>query len=101
MMFELIPFDCSPMVLLAEVSANWINFDYLKLTSFDFCKSLIAACSQDIRNYCSPINCNSYFYFKLKCSQKERWIFAAYLIYIFNCMFIAYSQNACRIFAEY
>ena len=37
MMFELIPFDCSRMVLLAEVSAKWINFDYLKLslTSFD------------------------------------------------------------------
>ena len=48
MMFELIPFDCSRMVLLAEVSAKWINFDYLSLTSFDFCKSLIAACSQDI-----------------------------------------------------
>ena len=63
-MFELIPFDCSRMVLLAEVSAKWINFDYLSLTSFDFCKSLIAAkCSQDIRNYCSPHNCNSYFYF--------------------------------------
>ena len=61
MMFELIPFDCSPMVLLAEVIAKWINFDYLSLTSFDFCKSLIAACSQDIRNYCSPHNCNSYF----------------------------------------
>ena len=43
MMFELIPFDCSGMVLLAEVSAKWINFDYLSLTSFDFCKSLIAA----------------------------------------------------------
>ena len=27
MMFELIPFDCSRMVLLAEVSAKWINFD--------------------------------------------------------------------------
>ena len=25
MMFELIPFDCSGMVLLAEVSAQWIN----------------------------------------------------------------------------
>ena len=49
MMFELIPFDCSRIVLLAEVSAKWINFDYLSLTSFDFCKSLIAACSQDIR----------------------------------------------------
>ena len=63
MMFELIPFDCSRMVLLAEVSAKWINFDYLKLslTSFDFCKSLIAACPLDIRNYCSPHNCNSYF----------------------------------------
>ena len=53
MMFELIPFDCSPMVLLAEVSAKWINFDYLSFTSFDFCKSLIAACSQDSLNYCS------------------------------------------------
>ena len=48
MMFELIPFDCSRMVLLAKVSAKWINFDYLSLTSFDFCKSLIALCSQDI-----------------------------------------------------
>ena len=38
------------MVLLAEVSAKWINFDYLSLTSFDFCKSLIAACSQDSHN---------------------------------------------------
>ena len=26
------------MVLLAEVSVKWINFDYLSLTSFDFCK---------------------------------------------------------------
>ena len=52
MMFELIPFDCSRMLLLAEVCAKWINFDYLSLTSFDFCKSLIAACSQDSRNYC-------------------------------------------------
>ena len=32
MLFELIPFDCSQMVLLAEVSAKWINFDYLSLT---------------------------------------------------------------------
>ena len=64
MMFELIPFDCSRMVLLVEVSysAKWINFDYLSLTSFDVCKSLIAACSWDIGNYCSPHNCNSYFY---------------------------------------
>ena len=54
MMFDLIPFDCSRKVLLAEVSAKWIIFDYLSLTSFDFCKSLIAACSQDSRNYCSP-----------------------------------------------
>ena len=54
MMFELIPFDCSRMVLLAEVSEKWINFDYLSLTSFDFCKSLIAACLQDSHNYCSP-----------------------------------------------
>ena len=44
MMFELIPFDCSRMVLLGEVSAKWINFDALSLTSFEFCKSLIAAC---------------------------------------------------------
>ena len=72
MMFELIPFDCSRIVLLAEVSAKWIIFDYLSLTSFDFCKSLIAACSQDICNYCSPHNCNSYFYFLLKCSQNIR-----------------------------
>ena len=67
MMYELIPCDCSRMVLLADVSAKWINFDYLSLTSFDFCKKnkktseLIAACSQDICNYCSPHNCNSYF----------------------------------------
>ena len=88
-------------MLLVEVSAKWINFDYLSLTSFDFCKSLIAACSQDICNYCSPHNCNSYFYFLLNCSQKERWIFAAYLIYIFKCMFVANSQNVCRIFAAY
>ena len=52
MMFELIPFDSSQIVLLAEVSAKWINFDYLILTSFDFCKSLI--CLQKSRNYCSP-----------------------------------------------
>ena len=52
-MFELIPFDRSRMVLLAEVD-KWINFDYLSLTSFDFCNSLIAACSQDSRNYCLP-----------------------------------------------
>ena len=38
MMFELIPFDCSRMVLLGEASAKWINFDYLSLTSFDFSK---------------------------------------------------------------
>ena len=66
MMFELIPFDCSRMVLLGEVSAKWINFDYLSLTSYEFCKLLIAACFQDIRNirnYCSPYNPNSYFYF--------------------------------------
>ena len=63
MMFELIPFDCSRMVLLAEVSAKWINVDYLSLPSFDFCKSLIVACLQDIRNYCSTHNRNSYFYF--------------------------------------
>ena len=61
--FELIPFDCSRMVLLAEVSEKWINFDYLSLTSFDFCKSLIAACSQDMCNYCLPHNCNSIFTF--------------------------------------
>ena len=53
MVFELISFDCSRMVLLAEFNAKWINFDYLSLTSFDFCKSLIAA-SQDIHNNCSP-----------------------------------------------
>ena len=52
MMFELIPFDCSRILLFAEVSAKWINFDFLSLTSFDFCTSLIAACSQDSRNYC-------------------------------------------------
>ena len=63
MMFELIPFDCSRMVLLAEVSAKWINFDYLSLPIFDFCKSLIAACLQDIRNYCLPHNYNIYLYF--------------------------------------
>ena len=38
--FELIPIDCSRTVLLAEVSAKWINFDYLGLTSFDFCKKI-------------------------------------------------------------
>ena len=74
MMFELIPFDCFRMVLLDEVSAKWINFDYLSLTSFDFCKSLIAACSQDY--YCSP---------HIRC--------------IFKCMFVTYSQNVCRIFS--
>ena len=57
MMFELIPFDCSQMVLLAEVSEKWINFDYLSLASFDFCKSLIVASSQVSRNYCSPHIC--------------------------------------------
>ena len=62
------------MVLLAEVSAKWINFDNLSLTSIDFCKSLIAACSQDIRNY---------------------------LITYLKGMFIAYSKNVCRIFAAY
>ena len=82
MMFELITLDSFRMVLLAEVSAKWINFDYFSLTSFDFCKSLIAACSQDSRNY-------------------FRHIFAAYLIYIFKCMFVAYSQNVCGIFAAY
>ena len=54
MMFELIHFDFSRIVLLAEVSAKWIHFDYLSLTSFDFCNSLIAACSQASSNYCSP-----------------------------------------------
>ena len=63
MMFELIPFDCSRMVLLVEVSAKWINFDHLILTSFDFYKSVIAACSKDICDYCSPHNRNCYFYF--------------------------------------
>ena len=63
MMFKLIQFDCSRMVLLAEVSAKWINFDYLSLPSFDVCKSLTAACSQDICNYCSPHNRTSFFYF--------------------------------------
>ena len=65
MMFELIPFDRSRIVLLAEVSSFWINFDCLSLTSFDFRKSLIVVCLQDICNYmyCSPHNCNSYFYF--------------------------------------
>ena len=73
MMFELIPFDCSRMVLLAEVSAKWINFDYLSLTSFDFCKSLIAACSQDSRNYCSPnIRC------RFKCMSVIHLGFLAY-----------------------
>ena len=73
MMFELITFDCSRMVLLAEVSAKWINFDYLSLTSFDFCKSLIAACSQDSRNYCSPhIRC----IFNLHIKMHVRRIFA-------------------------
>ena len=38
MMFELIPFHCSRMVFVAEVSVKWINFDHLSLTSFDFCK---------------------------------------------------------------
>ena len=78
MMFELIPFDCSQMVLLAGVSEKWIYFDYLSLTSFDFCKSLTAACSQDSRNYCSP-----------------------HIRYIFKCMFVAYSQNVCGIFAAF
>ena len=50
----MIPFDCSGTVLLVEVSAKWINFDCLSLTSFDFCKSLNAACLQDGCNYCSP-----------------------------------------------
>ena len=54
MMFELIPFNCSRMALLAEVSAKWINFDYLSLTSFDFCKSLIAACSHTGKNNGNP-----------------------------------------------
>ena len=63
MMFDLIPFDCTQMMFLAEVSAKWIKFVFLSLTRFDFCKSLIAACSQDIRNYCSTHNCNSFFYF--------------------------------------
>ena len=105
MMFELIPFDCSRIVLLAEVSAKWVNFDYLSLTSFDFCKSLIAACSQDIHNYWSPHNCNSFFLLLIKTfaeySQKGCWIFAAYLINIFKCMFVPYSQNVCMIFAAY
>ena len=30
-----------------------------------------------------------------------RHIFAAYLIYIFKCMLVAYSQNVCGIFAAY
>ena len=36
LMFELITFDCSRMVLLAEVSAKWINFDFLSLTALTF-----------------------------------------------------------------
>ena len=69
LMFELIPFDCSRMVLLAEVSAKWINFDYLSLYILIF----------------AIIVCH---------------IFPAYLIYIFKCMFVAYSQNVCGIFAR-
>ena len=58
MMFELIPLIVLEWCcLLLEVSAKWINFDYLSLTSFDFCKSLTAACSQDSRNYCLPHSC--------------------------------------------
>ena len=73
MMFELIPFDCSRMMLLAEVSAKYTNFDYLSLTSFDFCKSLIAACSPNSRNYCSPhIRC----IFNLHIEMHVRCIFA-------------------------
>ena len=81
-MFELIPFDCSRMVLLAEVSAKWINFGFLSLTSFDFCKSLIAV----VRRIVTII---------------VPHIFTAYLIYILKCMFIIYSQNVCGIFAAY
>ena len=73
LIFDLIPFDCSQMVLLAEVSTKWINFDYLSLTSFDFCKSLIAACWQDSHNCCSPhIHC----IFNLHIKMHVRCIFA-------------------------
>ena len=109
-MLELIPFDCSRMVLLAEASTKWINLDYLSLTHFDFSKkinfgSLLVACLRDIRSYCSLHICNSYFLLFIKMfaeySQKEHWIFAAYLIYIFKCMFVAYSHNVRRIFPAY
>ena len=33
-------------------------------------------------------------------SQKERWIFAEHLIYIFKCMFVVYSQNVLGIFTK-
>ena len=103
-MFELIPFDCSRMVLLAEVGAKWIHFDYLILTSFDFCKSLIAACSQDSHNYCSPhIRCIFNFYMKMHVCH----IFAECLRYvrcIFNLlsriMFATYSLNIRRLLTQ-
>ena len=62
------------MVLLAEVSAKWINFDNLSLTSIDFCKSLIAACSQDIRNYLIT--------YLNACSSHIRRMFAGYSLHI-------------------
>ena len=104
MMFELIPFACSRMVLLAGVSAKWINFDYLILTSFDYCKSLIAACSQDSHNYCSPhIGCIFNLYMKMH----VRRIFADCLRYvrcIFNLlsriMFATYSLNIRRLLTQ-
>ena len=42
MMFDLIPFEWSQMVLLAEVRAKQINFDYMSLTSFDYCKKSLS-----------------------------------------------------------
>ena len=101
MTFELIPFDCSRTVLLAEVSAKWINFDYLSLTSFDFCKPLISACRRIFAIIIRNIIATAFFTIKIfdAYSQKERWIFAAHIIYIFKCMFVAYSQNVCWIFA--
>ena len=99
LIFELIPFDCSRMVLLAEASAKWINFDYLSLTSFDFSKKinfgllLVHGISQLLfATYLQQL-----FLLLIKMfaeySQKESWIFAAYLIYRFKCLFVAYSQD--------
>ena len=69
------------MVLLAEVIAKWINFDYLSLTSFDFCKSLFAACRRIFAIIVRHIIATAILLL-IKCSQNIRRKSAGYLLHI-------------------